>query len=358
MRKEKEIYIQNESSKKDIKSQKRSEIEKELNIQRNHNINKKKRNMSDIEMNHLNYYNEIAKKYPPSSMNNPTLKDIERITSDESCLNQIKAIERSKELIQLLDNLPLMRVERINYKNLEICRMRQALKSHYAEIDQEKGIKFASNVFVKRLKQGGKYTPVKSIDGLYNNLNNENKASKTRNKKNILFTHKTNNEIWTRKYRKNKDFSKGHNSIKVMNLSNSQKNLQGNEIVDNRGNNLYQNYNLNDRNKIKNSLINVSKSFIIKNKNNILNQNNNSLFANNKIIINSQLRHRNLYSKDFSINNKTMNEPKKEDIIEIKVNKKLGSYNENNINQNNDNGHTRFYGKVRTKYKKMNNNIL
>ena len=49
--------------------------------------------------------------------------------------------------------------------------------------------------------------------------------------------------------------------------------------------------------------------------------------------------------------------PEKEGKIEIKVNKKNGSHNENNINQNKDNGHTRFYGKVRAKYKKMNNII-
>ena len=348
------MVIQNGFSKTDIKSQKRSEVEKELNIQRNHKNQRKKRNISDMHMNHLNYYNEIAKKNPPSCMNNPTLKEIERITSDESCLNQLKAIEKSKELIQLLDNLPLMRVERINQKNLEIGQMRQALQSHDIDIDQEKGKKFASNVFIKRLKQAGEYKPVKSIDNLYSNLNTKSQVTNSSNNKNKLFTHKPNNEIWTRKYRNNKDIIKGSYSMKIMNLTKSEKKVDGNEDGNNNisnGNKEHLNYNLNNRNRKYG--MNESKSFIGRN-NNIMNQNNINLFAGKKNIINSKLRHQNQYSTDFSYNNKTMNLPekdKKDDRIEIKVNKKLVNYSEKN-NLNNDNGHAGFYNKVRIKYKK------
>ena len=143
--------------------QRRSEIEKELNIQRNHKNKKNIYNISDLEMNHLNYYNEISKNNIKGLMNNPTLKEIIRITKDESCLEQLKALEKSKispkDLEKLLEALPLKRVERINYKNLEIGELRQSLKGNYVFIDKEKGKNFATNVFARRLKQSGKYVP-------------------------------------------------------------------------------------------------------------------------------------------------------------------------------------------------------
>ena len=55
---------------------KRAEIEKELNIQRNLKNKNKGPHLSDMKMNQLNYYNEIAKNNAHNLMNNPTLKDI------------------------------------------------------------------------------------------------------------------------------------------------------------------------------------------------------------------------------------------------------------------------------------------
>lgn len=76
--------------------EKRTEIEKELNIQRNPKNKGKKLSITDMEMNHLNYYNEISKHNAQGKMNNPTMKEIVRITSDESCLNQLKEKEKDK----------------------------------------------------------------------------------------------------------------------------------------------------------------------------------------------------------------------------------------------------------------------
>lgn len=152
---------------------KRTEIEKELNIQRNGKNRKKGLNASDIKMNHLNYYNEIAKNNIHNLMNNPTLKEIERITSNESVFDQLKAKEQSKDLSKFLDNLPLKRVERINYKGKEIGKMRKSLgvycqNNPYVFIDKERAGKFASHLFEKRKREASaNYKPVESIDNLY-----------------------------------------------------------------------------------------------------------------------------------------------------------------------------------------------
>ena len=185
--------------------EKRTEIEKELNIQRNPKNKGKIPNISDMEKNHLNYYNEISKHNAQGKMNNPTLKEIVRITSDESCLNQIKEKEKTNEIHKLLENLPLMRVERINYKNKEIGHMRKELgkycmKNPYVYIDQKKGEEFANSIFQKRLKSKGNKNNNNStnitIDKLYH------RTSNTDSKKSILFHSSTKSgEIWTRKYR-------------------------------------------------------------------------------------------------------------------------------------------------------------
>ena len=59
------LITQVESQKNSIKNntqknQKRLEIEKELNIQRNHRDSGNMPNITQMQMNHLNYYNEIA----------------------------------------------------------------------------------------------------------------------------------------------------------------------------------------------------------------------------------------------------------------------------------------------------------
>ena len=185
--------------------EKRTEIEKELNIQRNPKNKGKKPSISDMEKNHLNYYNEISKQNVQGKMNNPTLKEIVRITSDESCLNQIKEKEKTNEIHKLLEKLPLMRVERINYKNKEIGHMRRELgkycmKNPYVYIDQKKGEEFANSMFQKRLKSKGNINNNNSsnitIDKLYH------RTSNTDSKKSKLFHSNTKSgEIWTRKYR-------------------------------------------------------------------------------------------------------------------------------------------------------------
>jgi hypothetical protein len=185
--------------------EKRTEIEKELNIQRNPKNKGKIPNISDMEKNHLNYYNEISKQNVQGKMNNPTLKEIVRITSDESCLNQIKEKEKTNEIHKLLERLPLMRVERINYKNKEIGNMRRELgkycmKNPYVYIDQKKGEEFANSMFQKRLKSKGNKNNNDSsnitIDKLYH------RTSNTDSKKSKLFHSNTKSgEIWTRKYR-------------------------------------------------------------------------------------------------------------------------------------------------------------
>lgn len=185
--------------------EKRTEIEKELNIQRNPKNKGKMPSISDMEKNHLNYYNEISKHNAQGKMNNPTLKEIVRITSDESCLNQIKEKEKTNDIHTLLEHLPLMRVERINYKNKEIGHMRRELgkycmKNPYVYIDQKKGEEFANSLFQKRLKSKGNKNNNNSsnitIDKLYHLTSN------TDSKKSKLFHSNTKSgEIWTRKYR-------------------------------------------------------------------------------------------------------------------------------------------------------------
>ena len=185
--------------------EKRTEIEKELNIQRNPKNKGKIPSISEMEKNHLNYYNEISKQNVQGKMNNPTLKEIVRITSDESCLNQIKEKEKTNEIHKLLEKLPLMRVERINYKNKEIGNMRRELgkycmKNPYVYIDQKKGEEFANSIFQKRLKSKGNKNNNNSanitIDKLYH------RTSNTDSKKSKLFHSSTKSgEIWTRKYR-------------------------------------------------------------------------------------------------------------------------------------------------------------
>ena len=132
--------------------QKRTETEKELEIQRNHKSEEITSDFSETQINHLNYYNKIAKENTRCIMNNPSLKEIIRITSDESCLYQLEQKMNPKELQKLLEILPLTRVERINYKNIEIGKMRRNLAKSdqnykVEDIDRKKGKELAKKFF-------------------------------------------------------------------------------------------------------------------------------------------------------------------------------------------------------------------
>ena len=197
---------------------KRTEIEKELNIQRNQKNKNKGPKLSDMKMNQLNYYNEIAKHNIHNLMNNPTLKDIVRITSNESVFDQLKAIEQSKDLSKILDAFPLKRVERINYKCLEIGHMRKDLgliRVPTANYNKEKGKKFAKELFEKRRREGSvNHIPVLTLDNMsiYNQNNRKkicqtktNTEKETRNKNKLAIS---NDASWIKKYKHSSHNSK------------------------------------------------------------------------------------------------------------------------------------------------------
>ena len=337
MKAENEESKQNELRNQPISSntQKRSELEKELNIQRNHK--NKKYNISDLEMNHLNYYNEIAKNNIKGLMNNPTLKELIRITKDESCLEQLKALEKSKDLAKdltkLLQVLPLKRVERINYKNLEIGELRQSLKGKEVFINKEKGENFASNVFTRRLKQSGKYVPVKSIDDLYKNQkiveNEEEKKSQSNNKKNNFYSNTT-YIPWKRR-----------NIYTQTNFYPNKKNNENFATVNYEDNNNNRN---NDRNEDK--TIYESQSYIVKKRRNFLNPTNKDLNENKNANNNLRIRHRNLnsFNDSAALQNNT-NIPNGEERITIRVNKKLDKNDKKTENNTITNSYVRkrFY---------------
>ena len=378
------------------KKEAREKIEKELNIQRNHKNKNINQIMTEKEINQLNYYNEIAKQNTHALMNNPTLKDIIRITTEESCLDQIKELEKlknNKDLPKLLEALPLIRVERMNYKNLEICQMRRKLQSVYGgEINRQKGQQFATNVFNKRLKQGKKYAPVTPNDKLYKDKNNNNTLQKkevenisNNNTKNKLYT--PNSELAVTNYSTNTD-----TSIK------RQLNFENKEInnnIENSANKVektinYNNKTLNDENN-NNSAINLKKSFNNNNLNiyyrNSNNTNNNStLMVQSRSFIgrnggrhllnrlnktntntytngikNANIRHRNMSNNflDMSSNSNSVstNFTVPEERIKIRVYKRKGKEEENNKNSENNtiincNSHNGLFKGTRMKYKK------
>ena len=317
MKAKKEDTKQNEIKYQPInsKSQKRSELEKELNIQRNQKNKKNPYNISDLEMNHLNYYNEIAKNNIKGLMNNPTLKDLIRITKDESCLEQLKALEKSKDLAKdlakLLQVMPLKRVERINYKNLEIGELRKSLKTNYVYINKEKGRNFANNVFTRRLKQSGKYVPVKSIDDLYKHKtieqNKEEKKNLSDNKNNNFYCNQT-HKAWRRRniYTQASFVSNKSNNENFRTINN--------EDINNNTN----------KNRNENKTINESQSFVAKNKNYFLNPKSKDLNDNRNVKNNARIKHRNLnsFNDTVTFQNNT-NIPKGEERIAIRVNKKF-----------------------------------
>ena len=397
--------INNQNNSKN--AQKRLELEKELGVQRNPKNKDKIPNITEAEMNQLNYYNEIAKQNTHGIMNNPSLKEIIRITSDESCLEQLKAKLHSKDLPKILESLPLIRVERINYKNIEIGQMRQKLHTDYnSAVDVEKGKQFASNIFVKRLKQGGKYVPVGPIDDLYGentNILNKQEEKGLKNKKDKMDNN--NNEIWTKKYkqvnairvrkrgenieknendneRNNKliykrNFDKSENDFKTSNTENqiNTKFLKKpeNEINKDKDNNIDEknikndtelmdeNKNFNSRNKKKslNARVTESQSIIERNKINALIPINKELNnnENDKNLKNFTFRNRHMrYKSNLEFKNKTLIADQ-EPIIKINVNKRLNNSNDKNLNiqkseeksLKNGNDIPSFYSKVRIK---------
>ena len=369
--------INNQNNSKN--AQKRLELEKELGVQRNPKNKDKIPNITEAEMNQLNYYNEIAKQNTHGIMNNPSLKEIIRITSDESCLEQLKAKLHSKDLPKILESLPLIRVERINYKNIEIGQMRQKLHTDYnSAVDVEKGKQFASNIFVKRLKQGGKYVPVGPIDDLYGentNILNKQEEKDLKNKKDKK-DNNNNNEIWTKKYkqvnairvrkrgenieknendneRNNKliykrNFDKSENGFKTSNTENQidtnfLKNPENEAGADekkikNENDLMAESKNFYSRNKANslNTVMTESQSVNFRNKINAFsqidkelnnNENENDQNLDNIKVKNGHMR----YKSNLEINNQTII-PEQEQLIKININKKLGNSNDKDLN--------------------------
>ena len=369
--------INNQNNSKN--AQKRLELEKELGVQRNPKNKDKIPNITEAEMNQLNYYNEIAKQNTHGIMNNPSLKEIIRITSDESCLEQLKAKLHSKDLPKILESLPLIRVERINYKNIEIGQMRQKLHTDYnSAVDVEKGKQFASNIFVKRLKQGGKYVPVGPIDDLYGentNILNKQEEKDLKNKKDKM-DNNNNKEIWTKKYkqvnairvrkrgenieknendneRNNKliykrNFDKSENDFKTSNTENqidtnflkNPENQTGDDEkkIKNENDLMAESKNFYSRNKANslNTVMTESQSVNFRNKINAFsqidkelnnNENENDQNLDNIKVKNGHMR----YKSNLEINNQTII-PGQEPLIKININKKLGNSNDKDLN--------------------------
>ena len=369
--------INNQNNSKN--AQKRLELEKELGVQRNPKNKDKIPNITEAEMNQLNYYNEIAKQNTHGIMNNPSLKEIIRITSDESCLEQLKAKLHSKDLPKILESLPLIRVERINYKNIEIGQMRQKLHTDYnSAVDVEKGKQFASNIFVKRLKQGGKYVPVGPIDDLYGentNILNKQEEKDLKNKKDKM-DNNNNNEIWTKKYkqvnairvrkrgenieknendneRNNKliykrNFDKSENDFKTSNTENqidtnflkNPENQTGDDEkkIKNENDLMAESKNFYSRNKANslNTVMTESQSVNFRNKINAFsqidkelnnNENGNDQNLDNIKVKNGHMR----YKSNLEINNQTFI-PEQEQLIKININKRLGNSNDKDLN--------------------------
>ena len=353
--------------------QKRAEIEKELNIQRNPKNKGQIPNISEMEMNHLNYYNEIAKHNVQGKMNNPTFKEIYRITKDESCLEQLKAKKNSKDLPQILDNMPLKRVERITYKSKEIGQMRKALgkycqKNPFVYINKEMGTKFASNVFTKRLKKENTKTDHMStitIDNLYG------RKKMPTNKSSKLFNNSTNNESWVKKYKTNTHISSNSNRIQNFNetqeskkdiiisdynnrirdrktmekpetdlikaINNTEINPINNNFIDKNKKEMDKNINnkeISSHKKISTNVVPNMKNLMIKNINNDFNKTNKDINKNeNSTNRTSHFSNRSLYSSSNLNQNNTVTNGKNE-VGRISVNKAVGNYNEKKMNGN------------------------
>ena len=250
-------------------------FEKSKNIEdnlypRNEDLNKNRYTDYDMdkkERNQIKFYNEIASRNINGKMDFPTMKEIERITKDESCLDIFKQKEKikSKDLPKILDELPLKRVERITYKSKEIGNMRRALgiyclNNPFVYINREKGENFARNIFEKRMRRRDRSENTITIDDLYGT-----QVSPRRNRSVI---HRTLNDSWIKRHRlinneepikKNID-NQMKNSSQINNNINIQ-NIQTNTNWNSKNHNIYLNTSIgvnsnmynNRNNKVSNS---------------------------------------------------------------------------------------------------------
>lgn len=236
---------------------------------RNRDINKNgftDYDMDKKERNQLKFYNEIASRNVHGKMDFPTLKEIERITKDESCLDifKQKEKEKSKDLSKILDDLPLKRVERITYKSKEIGNMRRALgvyclNNPFVYINREKGENFARNIFEKRMRRRDRSENGISIDDLY--------GIHPSPRKNRSVIHRTLNDSWIKRHRLNNNeepvkrnidnHEKNNSQINNINIQNIQTNTNLNRnnhhIYLNTGIGLNESMYKNRNNKVSNS---------------------------------------------------------------------------------------------------------
>ena len=288
----------------------------------------------NTENNHLKYYNEIASHNLPEKMDFPTLKEIERITRDESCLDILKSKEKekSKDLTKILDGLPLKRVERITYKSKEIGHMRRELGEYclnnpFVYINKEKGEKLAQSIFQKRQKSRIKKEIKISIDDLYG-------GSQISPRKNNTLVNRANNQSWIKKYKTigNEETEKrATETNEIKNLKNYQINIRTNKRMNNN-----MNENRNDNKNSNNSHFNIKLD-----ENNYIKMSNNQgrgkivkLFENpgKEYILNNFTNSKNteIKRREYKINNN-----KEEKYKDKDTNKPSYNTNYNNNNRRN-----------------------
>ena len=356
-------------------------------------------------MNHLNYYNEIAKNNIYNLMNNPTLKEIERITSNESVFDQLKAKEQSKDLSKFLDNLPLKRVERINYKGKEIGKMRKSLGEYcmdnpYVFIDKERAGKFASHLFEKRKREASaNYKPMESIDNLYK----KDLRKKRSDTFNFKYLTTSNNESWIQKYKKpgNSKNKISSNLNSRINTEVSDNNIENKKFVKTRieVNKNKSNYRL-DKGKDKiNEYLNknvlqtndneIGRSFTKNERNlnintfHISNKRDNNNNSNNNIYRNGNYNNRNNITNNFPKRTLTMNYSENKIKLDsrhiqnnyakgnhkelsigekrtlnnnIKINSTSNIYGKNNLNKKKEENDNRINVRIRRRNENNNNN--
>jgi len=263
---------------------------------RNNDISKNECTDFDLdikEKNKLNYYNKIASRNVQAKMDFPTMKEIERITKEESCLDLLKKKlkEKSKDLPKIIDDLPIKRVERITYKSKEIGKMRRelgvyCLNNPFIYINKEKGENFARNIFEKRMRRRDRSAIVISMDDLY--------GTQVSPRKNRSVVQRTLNDSWIKRHR----------------LNNSEEQVKRN-LDDSIKNNTQIDYNNDNKNNI-----NIQT-------NGNLNQNKHSIYLNTAFGLNSSI-----YKNR---NNKVNNSQRKRRILNL--NENPGKENESkNIN--------------------------
>jgi len=288
--------------------------------------------------NHLKYYDEIANNNLREKMDFPTLKEIERITRDESCLDIFKSKEKEKseDLPKILDDLPLKRVERMTYKSKEIGHMRRTLGEYclnnpFVYINKEKGEEFAKSIFEKRLKRKDKKEIGISIDDLYG-------KSKIFQKNNNTLANRANNQSWIKKYKtianeeSEKKAAETNEKINVKNYNNNIKTHQrmnttmsGNRNDNKNTNNIYFNIKSNENKNISNNK-NIKISNSQGRRRNLKLYDNPEKDKKSNILTNS--KNTEIKTREYKRNNDKEEKEKDKDINK-------SSYNTNYINNNN-----------------------